>query len=198
MPENINKCYRKGDWGKDNDQQRYDHIVYWLQLYQNGTQKKDPYIDLMDLKWFIKCAFTRRVYLSKAVKAMRANAWLPTKEPFLQTLLNDILTKGYTDDQNALELRKWKGKGLVFEHIVPADVYIKDVINLYVSGKFTFQTFQQMRDKLHVCVITKGEDNLLNKNHLKTSMPPQSCWLYGDEWARYKAAGIQVSSILTT
>lgn len=190
MAENINKLYRTGVWGQDNDQQRFDHVCYWITQFQLG------YIDKMDLRWFIKNAFTRRVYISAEVKKLGTSAWLHTKNPFFLQLYNELQNKGYTDNQNALELRKWKGKGLVFEHVVPAEVFIPQILSMKENGTWNFCTFCQMRNKLHVCVITREEDKLLNTNKMKIAVPNPTNWLNrtDGEWDRYSIAGIQKAS----
>jgi len=191
MAENIQKCYRNGDWGQDSNRQRYDHVIFWLEMYQQSLAGSKQ-IDYNDLKWFIKNAMIRRVYLSRAVKRLGEAAWLPTRDSFLADRLAEINQQGYTDNINAVELRRWKGKGLVFEHVVPAEVYINDMITCYMQGKLSFDMFEQMRDKLHICVITTEEDRQLNAAHVKKSMPSNSDWLKGDEWARYKEAQIAI------
>lgn len=194
MAENIDKCYRNGAWGKDTLQDRYDHVMYWLEMHQNGT------IDDKDLKWFIKNAVNRRVYMSKAAYALGNKAWKSASQrngdaAFLADRRGEIDRYGYTAHKNAIELRRWRGNNLIFEHVVPADVYMPILVRLYQDRKLSFDVFDKICNKLHVCIITKEEDRLLNQNHFKTKMPQsiqQFDLLKDNEWGRYEDKDVDI------
>lgn len=191
MAENIDKCYRGGAWGNDSPQKRYEHVKYWLDMYSNGT------IDYKDLKWLIKNAVNRCVYMSHAAYALGNKAWKSASQRnkdagFLADRRSEIAQKGYTDHPNAVELRRWRGPGLIFEHVVPADFYLPILVDMNKKSQLTYLDFEKICNKLHVCIITKDEDKCLSQKQLKSKMPQSFDLLTGNEWVRYDATGIKV------
>jgi hypothetical protein len=79
-----------------------------------------------------------------------------------------------------------KDKGLVHEHLVPRKIVREQLLALPDKNPDAIRSF--LDNILIGVVVTKGEDDELNKLGLRSIMP--SDWDDKDVWARHKAAGI--------
>jgi hypothetical protein len=90
--------------------------------------------------------------------------------------------------QNALtdlQRNNWSAKGLMQEHVIPIKVVGEILLQHYAH-----LADQDLLDKLNElvipCVITDIEDQDLNDNHLRQSMPNGWTYQNGHRWARYQ------------
>lgn len=211
MPENIFKIYRPsgrgprkgpGSWHNESEQDRFFHIKTELSRY---CDKKNDY-DYLDLVWHIKNAVVGDVFFSETVYqgVLSGNYW---KKYYGTGTDQDEIFKGIMSrntklgngvlDEKYMEIRKWlgnkySGESLIFEHIIPAKVYIDKLIEVYDDGLFDIGFFQSFRKKIGVCIVTKWEDDQLNDCGFRESMPPGWDWDTGDPFDRYVAAGIKI------
>lgn len=190
MAENIRKLFpatsrsTEGSWYNDTDIERYERIIDVLKKNKSG------YFDEQDVRWFIKCAITNNIYISVAVHNLHADAWKNYNNTRLQEILQEIETTGFATHKS-IDIEKFR-KGICFEHIVPYDVAIERLQELFYAGELSFEKFQQIRSKLNICLVTPEEDKMLNK--YRQSMPPGADWenVSGDEFARYKECKIEI------
>lgn len=84
---------------------------------------------------------------------------------------------------------------VVKEHLVPVNVIMKELLSIDLSlNNLTEHIENYLERSLTIVIITRKEDELLNKSGLQRSMP--ECYfdnqsdLYLDRWARYKCTGI--------
>lgn len=183
MAENIDKVFPKGAWYHDTRKQRYDHVMVVLDRYLSGEY------DINDVRWFIKNALTNRIYVSKEVKALWNKQWCNTNKR-QKEIWNQICQNGYADDK-CMDIRKYTG-GYRFEHIVPSNVFIDRLIQLASNQQLDFNRFEQIRSKINVCIITKKENDKLDKNGFRQKMPNGIDFETGDEFARYKDPNVLI------
>jgi hypothetical protein len=80
--------------------------------------------------------------------------------------------------------------GLVHEHLIPRKIVREMLMNLKDPSP---EAVNEIFDRFCVgVVITKTEDTRLNELGLNSNMP--SNWDHKDLWARYHAAGIEIST----
>lgn len=81
-----------------------------------------------------------------------------------------------------------QNKHLIHEHLVPRKVLMNKLFSEVIPDK---QNIFEFLDTYCVgVVVTKDEDNMLNKIGLRSEMP--SDWDNKDPWARYKKVAIKV------
>lgn len=216
MPENIFKIYppkkgpskdgRRGSglWSEDDPKKRFQHVKKVLDLYYDD----DTFFDDRDLAWFLKNAVIGNLYFSEVVvNGIRQEQYWPMERinEGIKNDINDIIEGNlYKNDgsfrEELLQVRKWLGekyhkKGaspLVFEHVVPAKVYLEELKKLYINT-YSFKDscsqkyFEEFRKKVAVCIVTKDQDDALNRAKLRESMPDEWAWENGDLFARYKS-----------
>ena len=211
MPENFFKIYppkkapseddRRGSglWSGDTPKERFKHVKIILDLYFNYKDLLDD----LDLTWFLKNAVIGNIYFSKkVVEGINKKVYWPhPQSETINTVINNILKcstyKNETFDESLLQVRKWLGKDfhkkeaspLRFEHVIPAKVYLSELKKLYLNTNHfenndSLSRFNEYRKKVAVCIITKAEDDALNKAGLRESMPDDWKW-GGDIFARY-------------
>lgn len=216
MPENIFKIYppkkapskdgRRGSglWSEDNSAERFKHVKKILDLYF----KEDDIMDDLDLTWFLKNAVIGNIYFSKNVAdgINDGKYWPNPKSKTISSVIKGILD-GNTYKDEMLQVRKWLGKeyqkpgllpkdSLRFEHVIPAKVYLERLKELYLdtkgfTTKVSLKRFNEYRKQVAVCIITKEEDDDLNKKGLRESMPDN--WNWGDDiFARYTDTNIMI------
>lgn len=189
--ENRKKFYSDGLWGKDTLQDRYQHVMGALEAYRHQI------LDDQDLVFVIKNAFVSKIYVSEGV----AKAY-PAPQPVFgnlsglygQLLKNHVLDLQDTQPQLNTEYMKICELGtkvsgqpkIRVEHVVPADVFLKDVKQIA-----TFNDFKKIFDAVSICLVTEIEAKQLDANHLRNSMPKGVDYKQ-DPFARYKAAGVIV------
>ena len=199
--ENRRKFYPDGLWGKDTLQDRYQHVMGALDAYKNGI------LDDQDLVFVIKNAFVSKIYVSKGV----AKAY-PAPQPVfgnLSGLYNQLLKNRVLDLQDTppqlnteyMKICELGGKvsnakragkipanfpQIRVEHVVPADVFLKDVKQIA-----TFNDFKKIFDAVSICLVTENEAKQLDANHLRNSMPKGVVYTQ-NPFARHKAAGVKV------
>ena len=197
MAENISKLYRGGLWYKDdqdvNDTRntRFEHVKTALLRHYNGEY------DDLDLAWHIKNAVIGGVYISQTVfdgiidrnqgiwskyVEIDCNGKVQPKKTETEQfkIIRDIIEgraklndAGFFDGKY-LEIRKWtgmkySGASLVFEHVIPAQVYLKELRRAYDNHEFNEDYFRKFRKSILVCIVTKKENEALNQ--WKNSMP---------------------------
>lgn len=192
MPENIFKVFRptdkeqkrkgRGSWYYDTPGERFEHVRVALSRYCD--EEKD--YDYLDLVWHIKNAVIGGVYVSNEVYKgiLEGKIWekyisvvdnrelVCKDDKFMDhfEIINGIVN-GTTNrqqevifDDKYLEIRKWTGgQGLVFEHVIPANIYIEELIRAYNAKEFKEDYFREFRKKILVCIVTKKEDQRLNE-----------------------------------
>ena len=214
MPENIFKIYppkkapskdgRRGSglWSEDDSEKRFQHVKKILDLYF----EEDDIMDDLDLTWFLKNAVIGKINFSKKVAdgINDGKYWPNPKSETISSVIYDIL-EGNPYKDELLQVRKWLGKEyhkpgaspLRFEHVIPAKVYLERLKELYndtegFTTKDSLQRFNKYREQVAVCIITKDEDDALNKAGLRESMPANWNWGH-DIFARYTYTKIMIN-----
>ena len=190
MAENISKLYRSGLWYNDTIEQRFKHVQKALSDFCN-----DDYDDL-DLAWHIKNAVIGGVYISERVfDGIKYNGFWNkyvtidgndqvqyiNKETDQYAIIKDIvegkavINNGVFDDKY-LEIRKWtrsyySNAHLHFEHVIPAKVYIAELIRAYKAWQFDLPYFMDFRKNIRVCIVLKKEENEDKLDQWRESMP---------------------------
>ena len=212
MPENIFKIYppkkdssndgRRGSglWFGDSPKVRFQHVKKVLDLYF----EEDSIMDDLDFTWFLKNAVIGNIYFSKKVaNEINKDFWPNLNSKSFSSVIYDIL-EGNPYKDELLQVRKWLGKEyhkpgaspLRFEHVIPAKVYLERLKELYLETKGfnaeeSLEQFKKYREQVAVCIITKDEDDALNKAGLRESMPDN--WNWGDDiFARYTNTNIMI------
>ena len=184
----------RGLWYDDKEEDRFEHIKVALSRYCDN----DKDYDYLDLVWHIKNAVIGGVYISEKVyEGIKApdGIWRKyvkiennevrygddNKKTDQYEIISDIINgnaviKDGVFDDKYLEIRKWTGKkeagtedSLIFEHVIPAKVYIQELIRAYTAKEFDLKYFRTFRENILICIVTKEENDRLNK--WKNSMP---------------------------
>lgn len=202
MPENIFKVYRPttrgarkgpGSWHNESELDRFNHVKIELSRYCDNVND----YDYLDLVWHIKNAVIGDIFFSEEVyQGIMSRQYWPQyynsgneKDILIQGIMNRKTRQNGVFDEKYIEIRKWLGHkysngSLVFEHIIPAKVYIDELINAYTDKRLDINYFRNFRDQIYVCIVTKDEDTRLDMGHLRENMPPT--WNFGDNpFARY-------------
>ncbi|MBR3217618.1 MAG: hypothetical protein IKF69_14585, partial [Exiguobacterium sp.] len=80
--------------------------------------------------------------------------------------------------------------GLVYEHMVPKNIYLNEFRELALRNELTRERIHHLLDKYHfICIITKEEDKLLSS----TKMPDD--WDGNNPFYRYEKAGIDFEPV---
>ena len=185
MAENIKKVFPNNAWYNDTDSERYDRVMNILEAYKKGNLDKD------DVRWFIKCAIINNIYISEGVHKLGNGAWKTSSNPRLQDILSKLEKDGHVTHKE-IDIEKCRAKGVCFEHVVPYKLVQDVLFDLFNKGTLSYNEFQRIRSKNHVCLVTKKENDELDKFRLK--MPANADWLNtpGDEFARYTATGVRI------
>ncbi|MBQ3438999.1 MAG: hypothetical protein IJG35_03360 [Bacteroidales bacterium] len=199
MAENIFKVYRGGLWHNESENNRYEHIKTALRRFC------DRDYDYLDLVWHIKNAVVGDIFMSESVYQGYQNGVLWIRANAVKRRIIDRIANHNTRvvgsqsfDETLMEIRKWIGKNehahnapsLRFEHVVPAKIYINELLHAYQSGKFDLGFFTQFRDSVSVCIVTSSEETKLSQA-FRQSMP--NGWKWGNnKMARYDQVGIIV------
>lgn len=90
-------------------------------------------------------------------------------------------------------LEIWKnmnpaGYSMVNDHAVPVNIIIKKCVETHGDPEKISKILQKY---LHIAIISKKEDAILNKEKLGKNMPKD--WDGIDPWARYKEVGIKLN-----
>ena len=209
MPENIAKVFRpsnkkngdskgSGSWYNDTEEERFNHIK--RDLYRYCYNDKD--YDFLDLQWHIKNAVIGDIFFSEEVyKGIIKGEYL--KKYYEKKTDRGFIIQGIIErntrksdgsfDEKFLEIQKFKGGGLIFEHVVPTKLYVDELIRAYKDEKFDIDYFRNFRNNIFVCIVTKGEDSRLNRNKLREKMPDGVVWKPGENtFARYEKADIKI------
>ena len=209
MPENIAKVFRpsnkkngerkgSGSWYNDTEKERFNHIK--RDLYRYCYNDKD--YDFLDLQWHIKNAVIGDIFFSEEVYNGINNREYLNKY-FGKNTDSGSIVKGILEgktrksdgsfDEKFLEIQKFKGGGLIFEHVVPTKLYVDELIRAYKDKKFNEDYFTKFRKNIFVCIVTKEEDSRLNRNKLREKMPSGIKWEPGkNTFARYEKVGIKI------
>ncbi len=192
--ENRRKFYSKGVWCHDTCQQRLDHILWALDANKHGN------IDDEDLKFMIKNALVSNIYVSKDLVnqyplSNNTNNLFGNLYDLYKELVNNrklsffAQPKGYAffdicklaDKISSINSRlKKQGKPQIppifIEHVVPAEVYLKEVKGCYKNGTLK-NDFLKIFNAVSICLVTSSEDAHINNKPqngskcLKTNMP---------------------------
>lgn len=197
--ENRKKFYSSND----TIQERYEKICGVLGAYKKG------YLDKQDLTFAIKNAFVSKIYVScEVVKALSPDL-LPNdlKELYLK-LINDGVLDLMGNGTGPLmasylsiceigtvvsRLRKTHPTmpHLRIEHVIPGEVYLNKVIDLFDKNTFTFDEFIKIFKVVSICIVTDKENKELDKG-LRNSMPSGNGDFLSDPFARYKEKDIKI------
>jgi hypothetical protein len=210
MPENIAKVCRpsnrknneerkgSGSWYYDTEEERFNHIKRELSRYCDN--EKD--YDFLDLQWHIKNAVIGDIFFSEEVyKGINNGIYLDKyfgkntdRDSIVQGIIKGNTRKndGCSFDEKYLEIYKFKGGKLIFEHIVPTKLYVDELIRAYKNREFNIEYFRNFRKNIFVCIVTKEEDCRLG-NKLRENMPNGIIWEPGkNTFARYEKVGIKI------
>lgn len=193
MAENIRKVYppvedsSAGSWYHDTDRERYERVMLILERWL-VTKEYDEH----DVRWFIKCSILNNIYISEGVHALGDDAWKSSNYERRREILEMIETQGYATHKE-MDLEKFRN-GLRFEHMVPFNVVLPVLKEMYVQQQLTFEAFQNIREKLNICFVTPEEDKKLSQKKFRQAMPLGTDWLNtpNDEFSRYDYAGIKI------
>ena len=188
MAENLYKVCKGGDWYNDTNEQRYKRLMESLDRYVN----KDNHLvgfDYYDFQSYIgKQAVLGNIFFSNTVyDAINDNTCWPNYKSYTadwQNIINkiaanDTLKADGSFNEDLLRIRKIFDKSgikLIFEHVIPAKVYIKRLVDLYKANKLTYDAFVDLRKNLCICIVTKEENDRLNEAKLTQKMPPEFDW----------------------
>lgn len=198
--ENRKKFYSDGLWGQDSLHDRYWHVMNALDAYRKHI------LDEQDLVFVIKNAFVSKIQISKGV----AKAY-PAPQPLFGNLsgLYDQLYQGHVLDLqdkppvlnstymkicelgSVVSTLKKTGKlgndlpNVHVEHVVPGKVFMEDVKKIT-----SFDDFKKIFDAVSICLVTAAEDNLLDKNGLRSNMPSDVSDFTEVPQARYHEARV--------
>lgn len=174
--ENRNKFFTSGEsdekWCSDTFTERYDHIMNVLNLYNTKNNKGKRGIDSADLIYIIKNAFVSKIYISKGAHKKISEATIDNWKWYsLYTKLEkkgvlDLQDKAYGDKLSPyFDFCKigTKVSGLIIEHVVPGDVYIKDALNKVENNSFNVDAFKEIFEKVYICIVTSKENDILNE-----------------------------------
>ena len=200
--ENRNKFFKGGSWDGFTLYDRFVITQWALDAHLNHHGSAWPYIDEEELVFIIKNAFVSKIYVSQAVvddidKVLTSNPNILGKQQplydklvkynYLSYLEFDICDLGKT-----LNYHRKKYPTLpriVVEHIVPAEVYINKIIELFKCGKYDFTAFLKIFASIGICLVTKKQNDNLNK--FKSTMPPGYEDFISYPFARYDSANIE-------
>lgn len=192
MAENIRKVYppaknsSAGSWYHDTDKERYERVMHILERWLVTKE-----YDENDVKWFVKCAILNKIYISEGVYAMGEQAWKRSNTSRRKEILQIIENEGYATHKE-IDLEKCR-KGIRFEHMVPFNVVLPVLKEMFEQQQLTPELFQKIRSKLNICFVTPDEDRVLNKA-FRQEMPDKTDWLNhpNDEFARYDKVGVKI------
>lgn len=187
MAENIKKVFPGNAWYDDTDSDRYKRVMNILEAYKKGD------LDKGDVRWFIKCAIVKNIYISEEVHQQGDSAWKNPSNPRLQGILGQLYKNGYVTHKE-IDIEKFRAKKIHFEHVVPYKVVEDVLIEKFNVGELTYDEFQRIRSKLNICLVTKEESSKLNAKPYKQKMPTNTNWLNnpGDEFARYRETNVPI------
>lgn len=224
--ESTDKKRNRGLWYNDDAEKRFRHIDTALSLYCD--ENNDDY-DYLDLVWHIKNAVIGHIYISDAVyKGIKKQGdeqegiWgkyveidsngcvLPVKDSEQYRIIKGIIQgntikEGNVFDDKFLEIRKWTGNdysgaSLIFEHVIPAKIYIDELIRAYRNSEFDLPYFIQFRNNISVCIVTDDENGRLNKKWRNDmpgikGLPPDQIWplVIQNPFARYDDKDVHIS-----
>lgn len=162
-------------WSNDNLQERLNHINGALDAYHSGCLNED------DLKFVIKNAFVSNIYISKNAKdildirkrhgKLGKLSWLYDK--LINNRVLKICNAANTPFNPYFDICKIAERtpGIIIEHVVPGDEYMNEV---KLMKSISNPVFIKIFNAVSICLITKDEDNKLNKLKLKSDMPKDS------------------------
>lgn len=197
--ENRKKYYSSTDTIQD----RYNKISGVLGAYKN------KYLDKQDLTFAIKNAFVSKIYVScEVVKALSPNLLPDDIKKMYLKLINegvlDLIENG-TGPLKASYLSICELGTIVsrlrkkdptmphlrIEHVIPGEVYLKEVIDLFDNNTFTFDEFIKIFKVVSICIVTDKENKMLNQG-LRNSMPLGKGGFISHPLARYKEKNIKI------
>lgn len=208
--ENRSKFYGKGRWANHTIEERYEKICRVLDAYENRI------LDDVELDFIIKNAFVSRIYVSKQVvknypgfcesKSQIRNLYNKLVKCFVLDLqqskdnrLNNeyfqICQLGINLNKAVKDKAKNQDKVIVFEHVIPGNLYIDKAKNLQHDKRNKwFDEFKQMFNCVSVCLVTGKQNNDLNK--FQSRMPDGCEDFISHPFARYDkklgGAGIEI------
>lgn len=105
-----------------------------------------------------------------------------------------ITSADYISNNALLQIQHGNNANLVYEHMVPKQKYIQmPCITQTKAGCLTYEYVYNLLSKYwYIAIITRDEDNKLNKLNLRQNMPNN--WDFTDIFARYVNANIQLIS----
>ena len=176
------------DWKKKSDKEKYDIIVRKFEEHKIFLD-----FDKGDLTAYLKELFENGwVLISNAAFNIGPDIFK-----------NINKNKGF--DSGKWSVKQYQldeydfdrtGKGVIWEHVVPAKVLILHAYDLWEQGSFEVGDYQELKRKYgFVCVITKDENKRLNDKRLREKMPENFIWEkmnYDNPFARYFEAHINV------
>lgn len=157
---------------------------YGLAEFQKTRMKDD-----------IQGLFKSREYLSEAAwqNVLDEISW-----KYTETGIDKNLSAKYWSEAALAEYNKSHSstKGLIHEHVVPRDVFIKSVLKKLEDKSILELNADELKmidERLFSCVVTKEEDGKLPKKtwNKGKSFFDKSC----DLWDRYKGTGLTIFEV---
>ena len=193
MAENIRKVYPPvedssvGSWYNDTDKERYERVMSVLERWLVTKE-----YDESDVRWFIKCSILNKIFISQEVYDKGDEVWKSSNAVRRKEILQMIETQGYATHKE-IDLEKCRN-GIRFEHMVPFNVVLPVLKEMYEQQQLTFEAFQKIREKLNICFVTSSEDDALRDKGLRQKMPTGLDWLNtpNGEFSRYDVAEIKI------
>ena len=100
-----------------------------------------------------------------------------------------LIENNFMQDEKMTRSKKSKKNGFTYEHPVPSNV----ICDLIMNNRFDDDAIEQILYKTNiVTIVTKGENDLLNKNKLQTTMPDNWSFNTDDMFARYFVSNLEV------
>lgn len=200
--ENRKKFYSSADTILE----RYNKICGVLEAYNKG------YLDKQDITFAIKNAFVSKEYVSCNVVNTLSSDYLSgdLRNLYLKLINDGVLN--LMDNNNARlkasylsicelgtvvsRLRKKHPTmpHLRIEHVIPGEVYLYKVIDLFNKKSFNFEKFVKIFNVVSICIITDEENKKLDKG-LRNSMPSEKGDFISNPFARYNEKDIKICGL---
>lgn len=147
--------------------------------------------------------FARVRCLIRVIKAVRdfESEFRTRKNPVLRRALHDFWedrkdgprrTAKTSKDAKEIELGRKDGK-TTFDHAIPLSVVISELLSTNLDEEA--RVYDKIKETIHLRIISKEEDRILNRIGLNRQMPPEyddpTSPLFRDVEARYKKASIE-------
>lgn len=156
---------------------------------------RNEYIQILTEKFFIYLQGQYSLFITDqdAYNADREgrNKYLSNLDLFLKKK-NKYLCGDWYSKEAYEKLKNNDFTNLVYEHMIPKNIYQNEIFKLNIANKFTKDILFNILNKYwHIAIITKDQDKLLNDAGLRTKMLDSN---HDNIFTRYDKVGIKVFS----